>query len=134
MLLFSFVSLAITVTYVRIFVAARKASGSDQTAAKSAIHTVGLHAVQLLLCMSSFLSPLVNRLLVDQQPHFMSTLLFGSYLLTIVLPRLLSPLIYGLRDRKFSGHMRAHLCICCARGALQGRPPAGVKTHDTHTL
>lgn len=132
MLLFSFVSLAIIVTYVRIFVAAHRASGSDQAAARNASHTVGLHAVQLLFCMSSFLSPLVNKWLVDRQPRFRTTLLFGSYLLTNVLPRLLSPLIYGLRDMKFSSHVRVHLCVCCTPGALQRRPALAVKTPGGH--
>lgn len=130
-LLFSFVSLGITVTYVRIFLVARGASGSNREAARSASHTVALHAVQLLLCMSSFLSPLVNRWLVGQRPRSRTALLFGSYLLTNVLPRLLSPLIYGLRDRKFSSRVRAHLCLCC-RGRCRGGPPAGMKTPGGH--
>lgn len=131
-LLFSFVSLAIIVTYIRIFVAARRASGTDQAAAMSASQTVGLHAIQLLFCMSSFLSPMVNRWLVDRQPRLIGPLLFGSYLLTNVMPRLLSPLIYGLRDRKFNSQVRVHLCVCCTREALQGRPPSGVKTPGGH--
>lgn len=112
-LLFSFVFLTLIITYLKIFCAARAASGSNQASARNARNTILLHGVQLLICMLSYISPFINIILVAISPRNTTKILFGSFLLTGVLPRLLSPLIYGVRDKKFSSHIRLHFCRKC---------------------
>lgn len=110
---FSFVFLTLIITYLKIFCAARAASGSNQASARNARNTILLHGVQLLICMLSYISPFINIILVAISPRNTTKILFGSFLLTGVLPRLLSPLIYGVRDKKFSSHIRLHFCRKC---------------------
>ncbi|XP_040890867.1 odorant receptor 131-2-like [Toxotes jaculatrix] len=107
-LLFSFVFLTLIFTYLKVLFAARAVSGSDQASARNARNTILLHGVQLLICMLSFLAPLINIVLLTTWPHDRTKILFSVFLFTNVLPRLLSPLIYGVRDKKFSSHIRLH--------------------------
>ncbi|XP_034546070.1 odorant receptor 131-2-like [Notolabrus celidotus] len=114
---FSFVFLTLVITYLKVFCAAQAVSGSNRDSTRNARNTILLHGVQLLICMLSFISPFVNLHLVTLWPKKRTTILFNSYLLTNVLPRLLSPLIYGVRDKKFSSHIRLHFCSKCCNTA-----------------
>ncbi|KAM3621617.1 uncharacterized protein V6R79_013636 [Siganus canaliculatus] len=118
-LLFSFVFLTVIITYLKVFCAAHAASGSNQ--AKNARNTILLHGVQLLLCMVSYASPFINLVLVTAWPRRSTDILFISFLIINMLPRLLSPLIYGVRDQKFRSHMKLHFCTkCCISAAKKG--------------
>ncbi len=112
-LMFSFVFLIVIITYLKVLGAARTVSGSNQASARNARNTILLHGVQLLICMLSYISPVVNFILVSTWPHDRTKILFTSYLFSNVLPRLLSPLIYGVRDKKFSSLIRLHFCWRC---------------------
>lgn len=105
-LLFSFVFLTLIVTYLKVLCTARAVAASNQASAKNAHNTILLHGVQLLICMLSYISPFINLVLVTAWPRDSTKILFSTFLFTNVLPRLLSPLIYGVRDRKFSSHFR----------------------------
>nr|XP_024658355.1 olfactory receptor 4D9-like [Maylandia zebra] len=107
-LLFSFVFLTLIVTYMKVLCAARAVSSSNQASAKNAHNTILLHGVQLLICMLSYISPFINLILVTAWPHKRTIILFTTFLFTNLLPRLLSPLIYGARDQKLSSHFRVH--------------------------
>ncbi|XP_018558442.1 odorant receptor 131-2-like [Lates calcarifer] len=109
-LLFSFVVLTLIITYLKVLCAAQAASGSDQASARNAHNTILLHGVQLLICTLSFISPLINLILLATLPQDRTNILFVNFLFTNVLPRLLSPLIYGVRDKKFSSLIRLHFC------------------------
>ncbi|XP_041638506.1 odorant receptor 131-2-like [Cheilinus undulatus] len=111
--LLSFVSLTLIVTYVKVLCTAKAMSGSNQASARNARNTILLHGVQLLICMLSYISPFVTLSLVTISPHESTKIYFTSFVLTNILPRLLSPLIYGVRDKKFSRHIRLH--FCCKR-------------------
>uniref|UniRef100_A0A3Q1HPG7 G-protein coupled receptors family 1 profile domain-containing protein n=1 Tax=Anabas testudineus TaxID=64144 RepID=A0A3Q1HPG7_ANATE len=89
-----------------IFLTARAVSGSDQTSARNARNTILLHGVQLLICMLTYISPFINVILLTIWPYDRTKILFATYLFTDILPRLLSPLIYGVRDKKFNSHIR----------------------------
>ncbi|XP_044204503.1 odorant receptor 131-2-like [Thunnus albacares] len=112
-LLFSFVFLTVIVTYLKVLCAARAVSGSNQASARNARNTILLHGVQLLICMLSYISPFLNLILVTTWPQERTKIFFSCFLFTNVLPRLLSPLIYGIRDKKFSSHIRLHFCCKC---------------------
>uniref|UniRef100_A0A3B4U577 Odorant receptor, family H, subfamily 136, member 2 n=1 Tax=Seriola dumerili TaxID=41447 RepID=A0A3B4U577_SERDU len=113
-LLFSFVGLTLIITYLKVLCAARAVSGSNRDSARNARNTILLHGVQLLICMLSFISPLITVILITTWPRDRTKILFTTFLFTNVLPRLLSPLIYGVRDKKFSSHIRLHFfCKCC---------------------
>ncbi|XP_023248840.1 olfactory receptor 1D2-like [Seriola lalandi dorsalis] len=113
-LLFSFVGLTLIITYLKVLCAARAVSGSNKDSARNARNTILLHGVQLLICMLSFISPLITVILLTTWPRERTKILFTTFLFTNVLPRLLSPLIYGVRDKKFSSHIRLHFfCKCC---------------------
>uniref|UniRef100_A0A3Q3X5Y2 G-protein coupled receptors family 1 profile domain-containing protein n=1 Tax=Mola mola TaxID=94237 RepID=A0A3Q3X5Y2_MOLML len=116
-ILFSFVFLTVVVTYVKVLHAARAASGSSQASARKARNTIALHGIQLLIYMLSFLSPIINIILIGMWPHKRTNILFTSFLFVNVFPRLLSPLIYGVRDQLFSSHVRLHLCSRCSKPA-----------------
>ena len=116
-LMFSFVFLTLIITYLKVLFAARTVSGSYRASARNARNTILLHGVQLFICMLSYLSPFINIALVTTWPNDRTTILFVTFLFTNVLPRLLSPLIYGVRDKKFNSHIRQHFCCrCCNTG------------------
>ncbi|KAG7236582.1 hypothetical protein INR49_000767, partial [Caranx melampygus] len=114
-LLFSFVGLTLVITYLKVLCTAQAVSGSNQESARNARNTILLHGVQLLICMLSFFSPLISVILVTTWPSERTKILLAIFLFMHVLPRLLSPLIYGVRDKKFRSHIRLLLfCKCCS--------------------
>ncbi|XP_041800848.1 odorant receptor 131-2-like [Chelmon rostratus] len=112
-LLFSFVFLTLIITYLKVLCTAWTVSGSNQASARNACNTILLHGLQVLICMLSFISPFINLILITSWPRDRTKILFTTFLFTNLLPRLLSPLIYGIRDKKFSSHMRQHICCKC---------------------
>ncbi|XP_056126510.1 odorant receptor 131-2-like [Rhinichthys klamathensis goyatoka] len=92
-------------TYCRVLIAARRAS-ADKSSAKKAQNTILLHGVQLLLCMLSIITPIIDKIYSQLVPTLRSKITFFNYLLTNLLPRLLSPLIYGVRDKQFFKYMK----------------------------
>ncbi|XP_072539464.1 odorant receptor 131-2-like [Salminus brasiliensis] len=98
-------------TYFKVLQAA-KAATTDQVSARKARNTILLHGLQLLLCMLTYITPSVNYFFLALFPKSRSTILFTSYLMSNVIPRLLSPLIYGVRDQKMYRYVRMYLtCI-----------------------
>ncbi|XP_027013474.1 odorant receptor 131-2-like [Tachysurus fulvidraco] len=99
--MFYFVSVSVIIlfTYIRILITARSITSNKDSAAK-AHKTVLLHIIQLGLCLTSFLYSIIERAAATSST---STVLFKdlrylNYLFVLILPRCLSPLIYGLRD------------------------------------
>ncbi|XP_029906479.1 odorant receptor 131-2-like isoform X3 [Myripristis murdjan] len=109
----SFVFLTVIITYLKVFFAARVASTATKDSARKVRSTILLHGVQLLICMLSYVAPFFN-LLAIHLPASRNNIYFSSFLVTNVLPRLLSPLIYGVRDQRFSSHIKLYFsCKCC---------------------
>ncbi|KAI5619489.1 olfactory receptor 2M2-like, partial [Silurus asotus] len=89
-------------TYFKVlFIAKAVSSSHHQNLAKKARNTILLHGFQLLLCMMSYVSPLLDMLLIPFFSTHRTKITFFNYLLTNIVPRLLSSLIYGIRDKKF---------------------------------
>ncbi|XP_065135463.2 odorant receptor 131-2-like [Paramisgurnus dabryanus] len=101
----SAVWLILVFTYCRVVVTARKAN-SDKSLAKKAQSTILLHGLQLMLCMLSYITPLIDRIYAPLSPYEQKKMVFFNYLLSNMVPRLLSPLIYGIRDKHFYKHMK----------------------------
>ncbi|XP_058635733.1 odorant receptor 131-2-like [Onychostoma macrolepis] len=102
----SLVWIVLIYTYCRVLFTARKAVSKGS--ANKAQSTILLHGVQLLLCMLSYITPF---LFIITTPFFrlhQTKINFCVYLLTNILPRLLSPLIYGVRDQKFVKQMKEY--------------------------
>ncbi|XP_075054375.1 odorant receptor 131-2-like [Mixophyes fleayi] len=98
---FTIVALIIIFTYIKVMLVARK-FGSGRSSAFKAGRTVMLHAVQLMLCMISFISSLTETF----SPDYITFMLISNFLIFTCLPRFLSPAIYGIRDEAFSKYIR----------------------------
>jgi len=85
---------------------ARKAASKGS--ANKAQSTILLHGVQLLLCMLSYFTPFMYIFINAFFPVHRTKITFCIYLLTNIMPRLLSPLIYGVRDQKFMKQMKEY--------------------------
>ncbi|XP_016141333.1 olfactory receptor 4K1-like [Sinocyclocheilus grahami] len=94
-------------TYCQVLVAARRAS-ADKSSAKKAQSSILLHGAQLLLCMLSYITPVLDKMFIPLIPvdRARARLTFLNDLLTNIVPRLLTPLIYGVRDKLFYKHMK----------------------------
>ncbi|XP_074541775.1 odorant receptor 131-2-like [Halichoeres trimaculatus] len=107
---FSFVALTLIVTYLKVLCVARAVSASNRDSARNAHNTILLHGGQLLICLLSYVSPFMTIYLVAMWPTERTNIQFNAFVFTNMFPRLLSPLIYGVRDKKFSSCIRLQFC------------------------
>lgn len=99
--------LALFYTYARILHAAKAANKAAHN--KKARDTVALHGVQLLLGMLVYVRPMLESALLYLLPERLTDIRFASYIFSNVMPRLASPLVYGLRDESFRRYMTRYL-------------------------
>ncbi|XP_039653074.1 odorant receptor 131-2-like [Perca fluviatilis] len=92
-------------TYFRILFAAKAAA----TDAKKARNTVLLHSFQLLLCMLTYVYDLITQGLTFLFPNEVLAIRFTVSIFIQVLPRLISPVVYGLRDKTFRKYLKRYL-------------------------
>nr|XP_014348051.1 PREDICTED: olfactory receptor 52A1-like [Latimeria chalumnae] len=97
-------------TYFKIVLEARKAAADKESALK-ACKTVILHVVQLIFSMGFFLFPVIEYLFMWVTLYIMFHIRFVNYFITMLLPKFLSPLIYGVRDENFKKHLK-HYFLC----------------------
>ncbi|XP_062264172.1 odorant receptor 131-2-like [Platichthys flesus] len=97
--------------YFKIFLAAKaaKVSKSGDRDAKKASKTILLHGFQLLLCMLTYLNHVIRNALLNLFPKHFVHVFFVSYIIIQVLPRFISPIVYGLRDKTFRQLLKKHL-------------------------
>ncbi|XP_036425625.1 odorant receptor 131-2-like [Colossoma macropomum] len=110
----SLVWLTLFYTYFRIMFTA-KATGAD---ARKARNTIVLHGLQLLLCMLMYIVPLIESTLTSLFPMLLNDIRFTIYIFVQILPRFISPIVYGLRDQMFCVYLKKHLlyvelCMNC---------------------
>ncbi|KAM9781450.1 odorant receptor 131-2-like isoform 1-T1 [Syngnathus typhle] len=92
-------------TYFKVFFVAQSASKD----AKKAQRTIMLHGFQLLLCMTTYAVPALQQALFRWFPKNYKDSLFGCFILIQVLPRAISPIIYGVRDKRFRRYLKRYL-------------------------
>ncbi|XP_023822966.1 odorant receptor 129-1 [Salvelinus sp. IW2-2015] len=122
-LFFAVVAAIIMFTYMRILLETRKMR-QDRASVGKAMHTVLLHGFQLLLCMIAFTHPVTESRISMQAGWLQEHISFFNYFCFILLPRFLSPLIYGLRDESLRGYMRGAVLCCSHRHRIRPRAPA----------
>ncbi|KAM3936215.1 odorant receptor 131-2-like [Leptodactylus fuscus] len=98
---FTLVALIIVFTYIKVMLVARKIGFGGSSALKAS-KTVMLHAFQLMLCMVSFISTITETYFIN----YITYLLISNFVMFTCLPRLLSPVIYGIRDEVFRKHIK----------------------------
>nr|XP_055037118.1 odorant receptor 131-2-like [Misgurnus anguillicaudatus] len=114
-----FVSVAVIIifTYISIMITARSVT-SDKDSAKKALRTVLLHLIQLCLCLTSFLYATIVKTLYmmsGNNTSFFINLRYLNYITVLILPRCLSPLIYGLRDMALLPLFKYYFCYRSGR-------------------
>ncbi|XP_058859413.1 odorant receptor 131-2-like [Acipenser ruthenus] len=111
---FSFVCLTVIYTYLKIMFVA-KAANNDAAKARN---TILLHGLQLLMCLLSYgIQPLQSALVFIFPSHYVN-IFYIIYLLVYILPRFLSPIVYGVRDQNFRKYLKQYF-VC--KGGGYGR-------------
>ncbi|XP_060928527.1 odorant receptor 131-2-like [Limanda limanda] len=113
LLFFAVVAIIILFTYVRILLETRKLR-QDRVSVSKAMHTVLLHGFQLLLCMLAFSNPITESLIVLHANWPPEDIAFFNFFCFILIPRFLSPLIYGFRDQSLRGYIGKKF-VCCSK-------------------
>ncbi|MEQ2202038.1 hypothetical protein XENOCAPTIV_022898, partial [Xenoophorus captivus] len=90
--------------YFRILFTAQAASSN----AKKARNTVLLHGFQLLLCMLSYVHSIMIEGIIKLFPGDARVIRFVISLLIQVTPRLISPIVYGIRDKLFRQYLKRY--------------------------
>ncbi|KAL2090658.1 hypothetical protein ACEWY4_012921 [Coilia grayii] len=113
-LYFSLVFFTLVFTYLSILCAAR-AMSTDIRSAQRARNTILLHGVQLLMCMLSYISPSMDLIMIRIFPSQILEIRYANYLIVYIFPRFLSPIIYGIRDKKFRRYLKRYfVCKQCS--------------------
>ncbi|XP_029027564.1 odorant receptor 131-2-like [Betta splendens] len=108
---FAVVAVIIILTYVRILLETRKMR-QDKVSVSKATHTVLLHGFQLLLCMLAFTMPITETLIVLRADWPPEDIIFFNYFCFVLIPRFLSPLIYGFRDQSLRSYIgKTFICF-----------------------
>ncbi|XP_030236764.1 odorant receptor 131-2-like [Gadus morhua] len=111
-LFFGTMAVIILYTYIKILLET-KTMRQDRASVNKAMHTVLLHGFQLLLCLLAFTNPITEMLLLLNDYWLPSDIYFLTFFCFCLIPRFLSPLIYGWRDKSLRDHMRK-VTFCCS--------------------
>ncbi|KAG7478939.1 odorant receptor 131-2-like [Solea senegalensis] len=94
-------------SYFKIMKVARAASGQNRKSTWKGLRTVVLHGFQLLLCLFQLWCPFIEAAVLQINLVLYINIRYFNYIMFILSPRCLSPLIYGLRDEKFFVALRS---------------------------
>lgn len=106
MLFLVVVWLTLFCTYFRILFVAKAAKADT----KKARNTILLHGFQVLLCMITYVRPILIQVLTYFFPGRATTIHFFTFIVSQILPRFISPVVYGLRDKTFRKYFKKYLC------------------------
>ncbi|XP_041638511.1 odorant receptor 131-2-like [Cheilinus undulatus] len=104
-------------TYIMIFIAAKGAKSADGDAKKTR-NTILLHGFQLLLSILSYVYSQIVKSMSYLFPKYYLHAVFVAYIIIQILPRFISPIVYGLRDKTFRQHLKKYL-LCPERTSIQ---------------
>ncbi|XP_017553982.1 odorant receptor 131-2-like [Pygocentrus nattereri] len=124
--IFYFVSVTVIIifTYISIMLTARSMS-SNKDSAKKAHRTVLLHLIQLGLCLTSFVYGSIERalyLMAGSDTALFKHLRYLNFLIVLIVPRCLSPLIYGLRDDAVRPLFKYYFCYGSTKAGYKRKP------------
>ncbi|KAM8867011.1 odorant receptor 131-2-like [Synchiropus picturatus] len=128
MVLLVLIWLTLVYAYFNILCAAQGAT-SD---ARKARNTILLHGFQLSLCMLTYTYSFITSGLIALFPEAVTDIILISTIVCQVLQRLVSPLIYGLRDKTFRKCVKTSLCGAGRDGTVQRKDeerPARGRAH-----
>ncbi|XP_075956938.1 odorant receptor 131-2-like [Anarhichas minor] len=108
---FYFMLMCITIVfcYVKIMKVAKAASGEQRKSTWKGLRTVILHAFQLLLCLIQLWLPFIETAVLQISFKLFIFVRYINYIIFILAPRCLSPLIYGLRDETFVHALKSYI-------------------------
>ncbi|XP_007567441.1 olfactory receptor 51V1-like [Poecilia formosa] len=109
---FLIMCILIAFSYVQIIKVAKAASGNNKESTQKGLRTVILHAFQLFLCLIHLWTPFIEAAILEINFNVFRNVRYINYILFILSPRCLSPLIYGLRDEVFLLALK-HWLFCC---------------------
>nr|XP_055053708.1 odorant receptor 131-2-like [Misgurnus anguillicaudatus] len=101
---------AILFSYVKITQAAKHATSADSKSAARGLKTVMLHGVQMLLSLVQLWCPFVEEALLDVDIYVYMEVRYFNYVVFMLSPRCLCPLVYGLRDKKLFMALKHAFC------------------------
>uniref|UniRef100_A0A3Q1HNI7 G-protein coupled receptors family 1 profile domain-containing protein n=1 Tax=Anabas testudineus TaxID=64144 RepID=A0A3Q1HNI7_ANATE len=101
-------------TYFRILFAAKAAKSYTNKAR----NTILLHGFQVLLCMMVYVQPMLTQVLINFFPGGVKILYLVMFIIIHVLPRFVSPIVYGLRDKTFKKCFTRYL-LCTVTTNIQ---------------
>ncbi|XP_073671678.1 odorant receptor 131-2-like [Paramisgurnus dabryanus] len=105
---------AILFSYVKITQAAKHATSADSKSAARGLKTVMLHGVQMLLSLVQLWCPFVEESLLDVDIYVYMEVRYFNYVVFMLSPRCLCPLVYGLRDEKLFMALK-HYAFCALK-------------------
>ncbi|XP_048119972.1 odorant receptor 131-2-like [Alosa alosa] len=97
--------------YVSIIVVAHRASGDDKQSASKGQRTILLHLFQLLLSTLEVMCPYVESQVLEISLEVYLIVRFFNFLAFSILAKIMSTLIYGLRDEKFLAAMKFYVTL-----------------------
>ncbi|XP_057206519.1 odorant receptor 131-2-like [Triplophysa rosa] len=92
---------AILFSYGKIMQAANRATSSNGKSAARGLKTVILHGLQLLPSLIQLWCPFVEQAFLNVDVYMYMEVRYFNYIVFMLSPRCLCPLVYGLRDEKF---------------------------------
>lgn len=98
-------------SYGKITQAAKRASSTNGKSAARGLKTVTLHGLQLLLSLIQLWCPFVEQALFNVDIYVYMEVRYFDYIVFMLSPRCLCPLVYGLRDEKFFMALK-HYVFC----------------------
>lgn len=137
LLLFFVMMLCIVVAiYIKIMIEARSASSENKKSTNKGLKTVLLHGIQLLLCMTQLITPYIEMPLWKLDVMVFLDVRYSNFILFVILPRCLSPLVYGLRDEKFYNALRYYafcgFLVCNQHKIRDGKNLKGILSISIH--
>ncbi|KAI3369738.1 hypothetical protein L3Q82_024404, partial [Scortum barcoo] len=122
--------LTIFYTYFKILFTAKTASKD----AKKARNTIILHGFQLLLCMATYVAPQLLDVVQQWFPKNYTDSLFAYYIIVQILPRSISPVIYGIRDNTFRKYLKKYLLCKVSTNRIVSKFDDGVGAVGGHAV
>lgn len=86
--------------YVMIVISARAASVDKKSAGKG-LRTISLHMLQLTLSTIEIICPYIEALIMERDIQLYFSIRFFNFIMFNLIARAVSPLIYGVRDKRF---------------------------------